>query len=143
MGKKITTLVLLTIFLVTMILPIRYAKALTKYENETTPSASSATSNVTEVKANSELTNWVLDEGKNTLYAISYSEKKLLVINAKTLAVENSIIFNGYSTDIVKDNGSLYVSFKSPNGIAVVDMTTRKTTKILKTTSDPYRIVKH
>ncbi|MGL5084688.1 MAG: hypothetical protein ACRC68_03065, partial [Clostridium sp.] len=93
--KKITTLALLTIFLVTMILPVKSVKAITTENNGVDFTISNTVSNMTESKINEEVTNWVLDESGNTLYAISSSEKKLLFINDQTLAVENRLNLNG------------------------------------------------
>jgi hypothetical protein len=48
-----------------------------------------------ELKINTVLTQWILDEPTNTLYAISHSGKNLLFINATTMNIEKNLAFNG------------------------------------------------
>jgi hypothetical protein len=97
--------------------------------------------NVYSLKMNSELTQWILDENTNTLYGISNRDKALFFINATTLNIEKSITFTSGPTDIIMEKGKLYVALDNVNQIAIVDMLSRKTTEILYTSSDPYRIV--
>lgn len=61
-----------------------------------------------ELKTSSELTQWVLDEPTNTLYAISKTGKNLIFINSDTMSIEKNLTLNGSPTDIIKDNGKLY-----------------------------------
>lgn len=97
---------------------------------------------VIELKINTSLTEWILDEPTNTLYAISYSGKNLIFFNATTMNIEKTLAFNGTPTDIIKDDGKLYVALGDINQIAVVDMASRTIAKTLRTSSDAYRIVK-
>lgn len=87
------------------------------------------------------LTQWILDESTNTLYAISKENKTLYFINAATMTIEKSLELTGSPTDIVKDNGNLYVALDDIKKIDVVDMENRRVEKELSTTSDPFRIV--
>jgi hypothetical protein len=102
----------------------------------------SALDGTSELKVDSVLTQWTLDEPKNTLYAISQSGKKLFFINATTMKVEKTLAFNGNPTDIIKENGKLYVSLGDINQIAIIDMVSKTITKTIYTSSDPYRIEK-
>lgn len=93
------------------------------------------------LQMNSKLTQWALDETTNTLYGISNVDKALFFVNATTLNIEKSITFTSGPTDIIVENGKLYISLDDINQIAIVDMLSRKTTGTLYTSSDPYRIV--
>lgn len=95
-----------------------------------------------ELKISSELTEWVLDEPTNTLYAISESGKNLIFINATTMNIEKNLTLNGRPTDIIKDNGKLYIALDELNQIVTVDMAGKEVTETLHTSSDPYRIEK-
>ena len=95
-----------------------------------------------ELKVSSELTQWVLDEPTNTLYAISETGRNLLFINSTTMSIEKSLALSGKPTDIIKDNGKLYIALDNIKQIAVVDMASRTITETLNTSSDPYRIEK-
>jgi hypothetical protein len=126
MLKKISA-ILLTLLLILVQMPSLKANA------------SDAT---IELKINTVLAQWILDEPANTLYAISHSGKNLIFINATTMNIEKTLAFNGTPTDIILDNGKLYISLADINQIAVVDMASRAITKTLRTSSDAYRIVK-
>lgn len=95
-----------------------------------------------ELKTSSELTQWILDEPTNTLYAISKTGKNLIFINSTTMSIEKNLNLNGSPTDIIKDNGKLYIALDDINQIAIVDMTSKTITETLYTSSDPYSIVK-
>ncbi|MDF2885219.1 MAG: hypothetical protein K0R54_5791, partial [Clostridiaceae bacterium] len=125
MRKKLSVL-LLILFIVIQLSPLQ-VKA-------------STVSN--ELKTSSELIQWVLDEPTNTLYAISKTGKNLIFINSATMSIEKTLTLNGSPTDIIKDNGKLYIALDDINQIAVVDMTSKTISEVLYTSSDPYRIVK-
>jgi uncharacterized repeat protein (TIGR02543 family) len=95
-----------------------------------------------ELKISAELTQWVLDEPTHTLYAISETGKNLLFINSTTMNIEKSLTLSGNPTDIIKDNGRLYVALDNMKQIEIVDMAIKAITGTLYTSSDPYRIVK-
>jgi uncharacterized repeat protein (TIGR02543 family) len=95
-----------------------------------------------ELKVSTELTQWVLDEPTNTLYAISETGRKLDFINAATMTVDKSLSFTGKPTDVIKENGKLYVAIDDIHQIVVVDMSSRTIIETINTSSDPYRIVK-
>lgn len=94
------------------------------------------------LKVGAELTQWVLDQSMNTLYAISQKGKSLLFINATTMNLEKTLTFNGSPTDIIKDNGKLYISLDDIHQIVIVDIASRTIIKTIYTSSDPYRIEK-
>ncbi|NRT80929.1 InlB B-repeat-containing protein [Clostridium beijerinckii] len=96
----------------------------------------------TELKVSSELTQWVLDEPTNTLYAISETGKNLIFINATTMSIEKNLPLNGGPTDIIKDNGKLYVAIANLSQIVIVDMASKAVTGILNTSSALCRIEK-
>lgn len=125
MRKKLSV-ILLVLFIVLQLLPLQVNAA-------TVPK---------ELKISSELTEWVLDEPTNTLYAISEIGKKLIFINATTMRIEKTLTFNGRPTDIIKDNGNLYIALDESKQIVIVDMTSKAITRTLYTSSDPYRIAK-
>lgn len=58
------------------------------------------------------------------------------------MSIEKNLTLNGSPTDIIKDNGKLYIALDDINQIVIVDMANRAITETLYTTSDPYRIVK-
>lgn len=95
-----------------------------------------------ELKVNSALIQWVLDEPTSTLYAISETGKNLMFINSTTMTIEKSLTFSGSPTDIIKDDGKLYIALDNIHKIVVVDMNSRTIIETLNTSSDPYRIVK-
>jgi uncharacterized repeat protein (TIGR02543 family) len=134
---------LLVIIMITFQLP----QPLTRALGATSDGSLVKTTGSTTLKAAAQLnlpalTEWVLDEPTNTLYAVSQSNKALYFINAATMTVEKSLTFTGGPTDIIKDSGKLYIPLNDVHQIAIVDMATREITSRLFTSSDPYRIVK-
>lgn len=125
MRKKLSV-ILLVLFIVMQLLPLQVNAATVSKE----------------LKISSELTEWVLDEPANTLYAISEKGKNLMFINATTMSIEKTLTLNGGPTDIIKDNGKLYIAIDESKQIIIVDMAKRVITGRLNTSSDPYRIVK-
>ena len=124
--KRKLSVILLALFIVIQLLPLQV--------NASTVSK--------ELKVSSELTQWVLDEPTNTLYAISETGKNLIFINAATMSIEKDVTLNGRPTDIIKDNGKLYIALDNINQIAIVDMASRAITETIHTSSSPYRIAK-
>ena len=90
---------------------------------------------------NSELTQWVIDDEKNIIYAISQKDKALFFISSKTLNITNVIRFKSGPTDITLDNGNLYIALDDAFQIKVIDIDTKIVTKTIHTSSDPCRIV--
>jgi uncharacterized repeat protein (TIGR02543 family) len=101
-----------------------------------------ALTGINQLSVTTKLTQWTLDEAANTLYAISEEGNCLLFINANTLTIDKKLSLEGSPTDIIKDNGKLYIALDSINKIVVVNTTTKTVVDTLITTSDPYRIVK-
>ncbi|OPJ58123.1 hypothetical protein [Clostridium chromiireducens] len=124
--KRKLSVILLALFIVIQLLPLQV--------NASTVSK--------ELKVSSELTQWVLDEPTNTLYAISETGKSLIFINAATMSIEKDVTLNGRPTDIIKDNGKLYIALDNINQIVIVDMASRAITETIHTSSSPYRIAK-
>lgn len=163
MVKRFTG-VLIVIFMITMCFPptltkvigatnnrasisTRLQKSLTKVleainHKSSSLSTESATQAITKELSIPSLTQWVLNEPTNTLYAISEVNKTLYFINAGTMQIEKSLTFNGGPTDIINDSGKLYITIDDVNQIAIVDMASRAAIKTIYTSSDPYRIVK-
>ncbi|MDP4144000.1 MAG: IPT/TIG domain-containing protein [Bacillota bacterium] len=124
-------------------IPKSFTKALGAKNKKSSISTTGITPHTSSIELNiSSLTQWVLDESTNTLYAISQDNKTLYFINATTMKTEKSIIFNGSPTDIIKDSGNLYITLDDLKQIVIVDMSSRTITKTLSTFSDPYRVVK-
>lgn len=124
--KKKLSVILLVLFIAIQLLPVQ-VKAATASK---------------ELKISSELTQWILDKPTNTLYAISEIGKKLIFINATTMSIEKTLTLNGRPTDIIKDNGKLYIALFDLKQIVIVDMASKSITGTLYTSSDPYRIAK-
>lgn len=124
--KKKLSVILLALFIVIQLLPLQVKAATVSKE----------------LKVSSELTQWVLDEPTNTLYAISETGKKLIFINATTMSIEKTLTLNGGPTDIIKDNGKLYIALDESKQIVIVDMASKTITRILHTPSGPYRLEK-
>ena len=95
-----------------------------------------------EIDMTTALTGWVLDETSNMLFAISSNKNLLLCINAITLNTEQTIPLNSAPTDIINDDGKLYVALDAVNKIVVIDIATKTIKQTISTTTDPYRIVK-
>lgn len=133
--KKRVTIELIMLLFLGLILPIFSANA------EEMDLNAASTSRVTELKVNSVITNWVLNEEENTLYAISQTSKSLLFINATTMTIDGSLTLSGSPTDIVKEDGKLYISALNNNEIYVVDTATREIEKTLALTVSPGRVV--
>ena len=95
-----------------------------------------------ELKITSELTELVLDEPTNNLYGISETGKNLIFINATTMSIEKNLPLNGSPTDIIKDNGEIYIAIANLSQIVIVDMASKSVTGILNTSSAPCRIEK-
>jgi uncharacterized protein YjdB/Leucine-rich repeat (LRR) protein len=89
-----------------------------------------------------ELSQWVLDEPSNTLYAISNTDKTLLFVNASTLNIDKTLTLEAAPTDIIKDSRKLYIALDSVNKILVVNMDTKDIENTITTTTDPCRIAK-
>lgn len=136
-------IILLVILMITIQFPSSMIKA---YDNINSKSSISTKESTTQVITSElsipSLTQWVLDEPTNTLYSISKDNKTLYFINAATMKVEKSSTLAGSPTDIIKDNGKLYIALDDTKQILEVDMATRTITKEIATSSDPYRIVK-
>lgn len=136
-------IILLIILMITIQFPSSMIKA---YDNSSNKSLISTKESITQVITSElsipSLTQWVLDEPTNTLYSISKENKTLYFINAATMKVEKSLTFAGSPTDIIKDNGKLYIALDDTKQILEVDMATGTITKEIATSSDPYRIVK-
>jgi Leucine-rich repeat (LRR) protein/subtilisin family serine protease len=98
--------------------------------------------NRTEAPMNFRLSKWVLDEVSNTLFAITQYDNSLILINANTLNIDSTIPLNSIPTDIIKDNGKLYIALDSDKKIVVVDIASKTIEKTITATSDPNRIVK-
>ncbi|MGG0177572.1 YncE family protein [Gottfriedia acidiceleris] len=101
-----------------------------------------AATNVNQLSIGSSLTKWVLDDPSKKLYAISSEDKKLFFINSSSLTIDKTLTLGGAPTDIIKSDGNLYVAIDSLKQIIVVDLSKKVITQTLKTTSDPYQIVK-
>jgi Leucine-rich repeat (LRR) protein len=88
----------------------------------------------------SDLKDWVLDDATDTLFAISLTDKALFFIDAVTLDILETIRFRSAPTDIVVDNGKLYVPLCRAYQIAVIDIASRMQIDTLYTLSDPNQI---
>ncbi len=94
------------------------------------------------LKMTSELTKWVYNGDTQMLYAISNNDKALFFINKKTLNIEKTIRLKSQPTDIIIDDGFLYVALDDANQILQIDIKTGKVTKQFYVKFDPYQIVK-
>ncbi|MHB8961834.1 MAG: S8 family serine peptidase [Saccharofermentanales bacterium] len=92
------------------------------------------------VAMTTELTQWVLDDSGNTLFAISKAGGSLLCINPLTLQTEKTVALGGGPTDIICSEDKLYIALNDVNRIAVVDIATRTIDRKLVTVSDPYNL---
>ncbi|MFB7141910.1 YncE family protein [Gottfriedia sp. NPDC056225] len=112
------------------------------YQSQSTTLSNQINDKTRQLKIQSKLNKWVLDEPTQTLYGISTDGKTLLFINSQTLNLEKVINFASNPTDLIKDNGKLYVALDDANQIVVIDMASRTKANTLYTTSDPYQIAK-
>ncbi|MDO5521818.1 MAG: InlB B-repeat-containing protein [bacterium] len=97
---------------------------------------------VATLEMNSKLDKLVLDERENVLLACSNKNKALFFINAATLDLEKTMQFKSYPTDLLIEDGYLYVAFADAHYILVIDFKKREIVDTLYTTSEPYQIVK-
>jgi len=88
------------------------------------------------------LSQWFLSESNNMIYAISKTEKALFFINATTLDIEKALPFTAPPSDIIEDDGKLYIALDQTHQIVVVDIAKKSITKKLYTSIDPCRIAK-
>ncbi|MDO5294863.1 MAG: InlB B-repeat-containing protein [bacterium] len=93
------------------------------------------------LEMNSSLDEWMLVEDKNVLLACSKKDRALFFINAGTLNLESSILFKSAPTDMILDEGLLYVALADAHQILVIDVEKQAIKEILYTTSDPYTMV--
>ncbi|MES9683445.1 hypothetical protein ABWK22_11090, partial [Gottfriedia acidiceleris] len=121
---------------------ISLISGIAKNQSQSTALSRQINDKTRQLKIQSKLTKWVLDEPTQILYGISTDDKSLLFINSQTLNLEKVINFACNPTDIIKDNGKLYVALDDANQIAVIDMASRTKVDTLYTTSDPYLIAK-
>jgi len=88
------------------------------------------------------LSNWILDEATHTLMAISAAQKALLFINSDTMDLEKVIYLKSQPTDMIAEDGKLYVALDVCNRIDVYDIQNRVFVSSVETASDPNHIVK-
>lgn len=127
--KKLVTNILVLLFTLTMLIPIRPVKA--------------ATTNIATGTSTISITDWVIDTNSNTIAAITNLEKKLVFFNATTLKQESYIPLPGIPTDIIQDGDKIYIALDTINQILEFDLRTRTKTKTFYTQSDPYSLVKN
>lgn len=89
-----------------------------------------------------KLSKWVLDEGSQTLVAISTADKYLLFINSQSLSLEKVVHFRFAPTDLIDDGGKLYVAFDDAKQIVVFDAAQRTQESVVSTAGDPNQIAK-
>lgn len=95
-----------------------------------------------EMPMTSNLTQWVLDEKNNILFAISESPNVLLCINALTLATEKTIPLEAAPTDIILSNGELFLALDAAGKILVLNPATCMVEKTIRTGRDPFSIAR-
>lgn len=97
-------------------------------------------SSINKVQLNSSITKWVNDDANHKIYAISSVGKCLYFIDQQTLSVESRIDFSGPPTDIVEENGKLYIALDDSNEIVRVDIASKAVDKTITTQVDPYAL---
>ncbi|KEQ24100.1 S-layer homology domain-containing protein [Paenibacillus tyrfis] len=85
-----------------------------------------------------KLTEWVLDESRGYIYAVSEEGNKLLFIRMSDLQVETSIDIGSKPSDIDLFNGKLYVPLSGATQIKIVDIASKTVERTLATTDRPY-----
>ncbi|WP_261131741.1 S-layer homology domain-containing protein [Bacillus sp. Marseille-Q3570] len=91
------------------------------------------------VTLNQDLTDWVLDETNEKIYAISEGTNKLLTIDAATLEVKKEQTVGSFPSDIDLVDGKLFIADFGSTYITVIDISTGIESNIL-TKQNPYRI---
>ncbi len=84
------------------------------------------------------LTEWVLDESRGYIYAVSQEGNKLLFIRMSDLQVETSIDIGSKPSDIDLFNNKLYVPLSGATQIKIVDIASKTVERTLATTDRPY-----
>lgn len=111
MLKKLTN-ILIVIFVLTVCFPSNSHNAIASAKDKSSipiTTINAAQTTVAELNLPA-LTQWILDDPTNTLYAISTENKVLYFINAATMTIEKSLELARSPTDIIKDNGNLYIA---------------------------------
>ncbi|GMX64867.1 hypothetical protein Elgi_41360 [Paenibacillus elgii] len=84
------------------------------------------------------LTEWVFDESRGYIYAVSQEGNKLLFIRMSDLQIETSIDIGSKPSDIDLFNGKLYVPLSGATQIKIVDIASKTVERTLATTDRPY-----
>ncbi|GGD91312.1 hypothetical protein GCM10010911_57520 [Paenibacillus nasutitermitis] len=92
-----------------------------------------ASSGITLSLPGKELTEWVLDETSGNIYALAREANQLLFIRYSDLTLLKTIDIGSVPTDLVIDQGKIYVGLGGAHQIKVVDIATGTIEKTLAT----------
>ena len=95
-----------------------------------------------ELGLSSKITKWIIDGQTNTLYAISERDRALFFINLETLDIENTIRFVSSPSDILLDNGKIYIALNNINQIQMIDIASKTIEKKMLLGIKPFKITK-
>ncbi|MGC5325835.1 hypothetical protein [Brevibacillus sp. SYSU BS000544] len=91
-------------------------------------------------KIDQEISEWVLDEERGYLYAISKENNQLLFISVSSLKIEKQFTIGANPSDIVLDKNKLYIALSGSTAVAVVDVERQAKEKALTTSQKPLEL---
>ncbi|MGD8190631.1 hypothetical protein ACQCN2_11690 [Brevibacillus ginsengisoli] len=91
-------------------------------------------------KVAQSITEWVLDDERGYIYAISKESNQLLFISLNNLQVEKEIDIGSYPTNLVLQNTKLYIALSGSTSIAVVDVNNKVIENKLITSNKPSQL---
>ncbi|WP_161404852.1 S-layer homology domain-containing protein [Paenibacillus silvestris] len=80
---------------------------------------------------------WIMDEAKGYIYAVSSEANSLLFIRMSDLQIEKQVTLTAPS-DLVQSGGKLYVALSGTTAIAIVDIARKEVTGSITTSIKPY-----
>jgi|GEM_PF-6868212 len=92
-------------------------------------------------KLNSDITQWLMDDSRDYIYAILEEEDKLLIIDKGDLTIDTELSIGDMPTDVELYNDKLYVALNGENKIAIVNLSTKSIEMTITTANSPYRAV--
>lgn len=86
------------------------------------------------------VSDWLMDESRGYIYAISSDTNKLYFIRKNDLTIEKELVVGSKPTDIVQYGDKLYIALNGATMIQTVDLNTKELSQQIITTGKPYQI---
>lgn len=92
------------------------------------------------VKVDQKISEWVIDEKREYIYAISKESNQLLFIRMDNLKVEKRLTIGSIPSDLVLDGTKLYIALSGSTSIGVVDVDKQASIESLPTSKKPLEL---